>query len=41
MVYIIINTVRSKCGWAFVIWCMCYVNKIKGEEVKAVREDQN
>ena len=21
MVYITINTARSKCGWAFVIWC--------------------
>ena len=29
VVYIAINTARSKCGWANVIWCAIHVNKGK------------
>ena len=40
VVYITINTARSKCGWAFVIWCAMLINKRwRGESYVRVPED--
>ena len=40
MVYITINTAKKKM-WMGFCYMVCYVHKIKGEEVKTVLEDQN